>query len=170
MSTVPEHLRDALARAQRRQPETGEALRRYAERVLGVRRGEPLAQPLDVAPYQTMGLLTRAEAERIARLTGIEAIERELWDWTVDASSVRHIHERHGQDPRPVVPGDYALLPRILAEADTIEPAGKSWRSGLPVIRLRARRGDDEMIAVFEARAGRRMMALDSFYARRLRR
>jgi hypothetical protein len=41
--------------------------------------------------HVTLGLLTRAQSELAARLTGVEAIAVERWDWTVDAAAVRHI-------------------------------------------------------------------------------
>jgi hypothetical protein len=172
MSTVPAHLRDALATAQRQQPETGEALRRYAERVLGVRRGEPLAGPLEVAPYQTTGLLTRSEAERIASLTGIAAIRRELWDWTVNASAIRHVEREHGDAAIENARGqiavrvdDYALLPTIIAQAQ--EPIG-TGRSGIgnPVVQIEGTVSGVRYTATFAALSGRRMLTLQSLWKR----
>jgi hypothetical protein len=172
LSDVPPHLRDALARSQRRLPETGEAVRRYAERALGLRNGEPIPGPVEIQPYQTMGLLTAAEAAAIARLTGQEAVARELWDWTVDASTVRKVHKDHGDDDAEAMQGqtgvkaaDYALLPNIIAEADRIEYGGIS-DIGRPVVRVIKRVGDLEYWAVFEVRARRRMLALQSMWIR----
>lgn len=138
----------------------------------GARNGDPIPGPVAIQPYQTMGLLTTAEAAEIARLTGVEAVARELWDWTVDASTVRKVHKDHGDDAAEAMQGqtgvkaaDYALLPKIVAEADRIEYGGIS-DVGRPVVRIIKRVGDLEYWAVFEVRAKRRMLALQSMWIR----
>lgn len=166
MDQVPEIARDALAIAQRGQPETGEVLRRYAERALGLRPGA------DVQPYQTMGLLTRAEADELAQLSGVEAIRREIYDWAIDAFAVRKVFKDHGDDDAEaqqgqsaVLASDYALLPRIIQEADRVEADGTS-DVGRPVIRVITRIEGREYWAVFEVRGKRRTIALQSMWIR----
>ncbi|MGE4367456.1 hypothetical protein [Thermomonas sp.] len=163
MGGVPPGARDALALAVRGQTETGEAVRRYAQAVLAGRA---------VEPYRTMGLLTRAEAESIAAMTSVEAIGRELYDWTVDASTVRKVHKDHGDDAAESRQGqtgvsakDYALLPRIIADADRVEYGGLS-DVGRPVVRVAKRIGGLEYWAVFEVRGKRRMLALQTMWIR----
>lgn len=171
MTAVPESARDALALAQRAQPETGEAVRRYAERALGERQGAPVWD-VEVQPYQTMGLLTQAEAGEIARLTGVEAVEKELYDWAVDASTVRKVQKDHGDDAAEALQGqagvsaeDYRLLPKIIAEADRIEFGGLS-DVGRPVVRVIKRIDGLEYVAAFELRGKRRTLALQSMWKR----
>lgn len=156
-------VRDALALAVRLQPETGEAVRRYAKAVLTGRK---------VDPYRTMGLLTSSEAQAIADMTGVDAIRRELYDWAIDASTVRKVRKDHGDDAAEarrgqtgVVAKDYALLPRIIAEADRIEYGGIS-DVGRPVVRVVKRIGEMEYWAVFEVRGRRRMLALQTMWIR----
>jgi hypothetical protein len=171
MADVPVHLRDRLAQAIRSQPETGEAARRYAERALGRRGGQPI-EGAHVEPYQTLGLLTSAEAETVAGLTGAESVRSDLYDWTIDAFTVRKVAKDHGNDSAEAKSGqtgvsveDYALLPRVIAEADRIEYGGTS-DVGRPVVRVVKRIGDLEYWAVFEVRARRRMLALQTLWIR----
>jgi len=171
MTGVPADTRDALARAIRTQPETGEVVRRYAERALGERNGAPIDPLAAAQPYQTMGLLTTEEAAQIARMTGVDAVERELYDWTIDAYAPNHILGGHGDDAieatsgqRAVTAADFGRVPEIIAGADRIEAAGKSRSNKNPLVRLYKRIGKEEYVTVFEVRAGRRMLALDTMY------
>ncbi|MBI3245325.1 MAG: phage head protein [Deltaproteobacteria bacterium] len=163
MSDVPAAQRDALTTAIRTQPETGEAVRRYAQRVLGKAEA-------DVPPYQTMGLLTTDEAKQIAEMTGVEAVGKELYDWTVDSFTIQKVLIDHGTEateaPRgqaPIVAADYAVLPQVIAESKEIEDAGKS-DIGRPVVKMTAVIEGRRWVAVFEVRAVRRMLALQTFY------
>jgi len=172
MSAVPPALRDALATAQRGLPETGAAARRYAEGALGERNGVPIQLPIDLPPNQTLGLLTSAEANRIAGLSGVARLREELFDWTIDRSAVNKIRKDHGDDKAEalsgqtaVVVGDYALLPRIIAQADRIEAAGVT-DIGRPAVRVIAQINGLEYVAVFEVRAQRRMLGLQSMWKR----
>lgn len=165
---VPEAQRDALAEAIRRQPETGEALRRFAEAVLGVRRGVPVAPRGE--GYVTLGLLTRAQSELAARLTGVEAIAAERWDWTVDASAIRHVAREHG-DPAiearrgqvPVAAEDYATLPSLVSRG-TARRVDDGDRS---LVRIEIERDGMLHVALFAPRIRRRMLALVTMWKRR---
>lgn len=166
MQAIPVAIRDALAIAQRSQPQTGVALRRYAERALGQRNGAPIdAGPLP--PYQTLGLLTEAEAARIAELTGVEAVERELYDWTVPADEIRHVERRHGaagidagMGQLPMSAQDYTLLPRAIREGH-FEAEGTT-ENGAPAIALHFTHAGERYLWIFEVRKGRRMLAMKS--------
>ncbi|MCR6495156.1 hypothetical protein LJB71_02110 [Thermomonas sp. S9] len=158
MGGVPPGARDALALAVRSQPETGEAVRRYAQAVLEGRAAEP---------YRTMGLLTSAEAESIAAMTGVEALGRDLYDWAVAADEVRHIERRHGADgidagmgQVAVTSADYRLLPRAILDG-AIEPMGTT-DNGSPAIAVRHQVDGVRYLWVFEVRRGRRMVSLKS--------
>lgn len=170
MDEVPASARDGLATAMRTQPETGEVVRRYAERALGVRQGAPIPGPVIVQPYQTLGLLTSAESAKIAELSGVEAVGQELYDWALDAATVKKVEKDHGTEATearrgqiPVTATDYALLPRIIAEADGMEYAGKS-DVGRPVIRVKKIVDGATYVAAFEVRTKRRMLALQSWW------
>jgi hypothetical protein len=95
-------------------------------------------------------------------------VRRELYDWTIDAFTVRKVAKDHGDDAAEAKSGqtgvrveDYALLPRIIAEADRIEYGGTS-DVGRPVVRVVKCIGGLEYWAVFEVRARRRMLALQT--------
>lgn len=165
MGQVPPDIRDLLALAQRGQAETGQAARRYAERVLA-------DGPLAVDPYRTLGLLTLAEAQTVARLTGIEAVVKELYDWTVEPSAVVHIRNKHGDDAAEALQGqtavtaaDYARLPGLIAQAERIEYGGKS-DVGRPVVQVVKTIEGIEYRAAFEVLPKRRMLALKSLVKR----
>jgi hypothetical protein len=155
MGGVPAEMRDALARAVRAQPETGEAVRRYAQAALAGR-------PVD--PYRTMGLLTMDESARIAEMTGVEALKRELFDWVIDKYAPLHVRAEHGDDAveqprgqRAVTAGDYARLPAIILAPDRIwvEDGGKT------LLLERAFDGERQ-VAAFGILNKRRMVALKS--------
>jgi hypothetical protein len=126
MADVPMHLRDALALAIRSQPETFEAARRYAERALGMRGGQPI-EGAHVEPYQTLGLLTSAETETVSDLTGADAVRSELYDWTIGQYAPKHILKEHGDAPAEAARGqraptaeDYARIPEIISAPERI--------------------------------------------------
>jgi hypothetical protein len=166
MDEVPAAQRDALATAIRTQPETGEAVRRYARRVI-----EQIEA--DVPPYQTMGLLTTDEAQQIAKLTGVEAVSKELFDWTVDGNAIEHIDGGHGDEEeeaqryeqRAVTQADFGRLPQILSATPVF--AGRGKKTGQPQVRFVQKIGDDVFTALFEVRSQRRMLALKTFYVGR---
>lgn len=162
MVSVPTQARDALAVAIRSQPETAAAVRRYAQRAM---------RSQSVEAYQTMGLLTAAQADEVARITGV-AIGAALYDWTLDASTVRKALKDHGDDAAEARSGqaglsvqDFGRLPRIIEGADRIEYGGQSG-VGRPVVRVIKRIGELEYWAVFELRTGRQMLALQSMWIR----
>jgi len=176
MAGVPAGIRDALAMAIRSQPETFEAARRYAELALGVRNGQPI-EGVHVEPYQTLGLLTRAEAETVAGLTGVESVRSELYDWTIGQYAPRHILKEHGDAPTEAARGqrapiaeDYARIPEIISAPDRI------WTDdGGTVLmekRFTAADGSEErVVLVWDALKKRRMLTLTSMriYRRRPR-
>ncbi|WP_119352929.1 phage minor head protein [Azohydromonas sediminis] len=165
MAGVPAQMRDALAIAQRSLAETGEAVRRYAARVL-------TDGPQAVEPYRTMGLLTQDEARQIARLTGVEAVAKELYDWAIERSSPLHIRDKHGDDAAEALRGqtavtvdDYALLPQIIAGAARLDYGGLS-DIGRPVVLVVKTVEGVEYEAAFEVLPRRRMLALKSMRKR----
>lgn len=145
MESVPVGIRDALATAQRAQRETGQVLRRYAERVLGVRNDAPVG-PVLVQPLQTVALLTEREATQVAQLLGLSRAADDLWEWALDTTSVE------GVDP-----ADLARLPRLLA-AGVLSAAGQA-PSGAGLIRVAGASGE----ALFEADPAQGVLVLRVF-------
>ncbi|MCX7685539.1 MAG: phage head morphogenesis protein [Acetobacteraceae bacterium] len=171
MDAVPPARRDALAEAIRRQPETGEALRRFAEAALGERGGAPTEGYGPLPAYLTLGPLTHSEAAAAARLTGVGAIARELWDWTVSLSGIRHVLRRHGDDATerargqvPLTPETLALLPRLLSGGE-MTYAGQT-ALGRETLRVDGEVDGMQLSAIVEALPKRRMLHLVTLWGR----
>ncbi len=167
MQGVPESVRDSLAVAYRGLPSVADGARRYADNVLRER-----AQ-VDIPPYRTLGLLTSDQAGLVRDLTNIDASG---FDFALDRSSILHVRGQHGdgdaeqrRGQRAVTADDYAQLPMILSEPDTVEFGGQSRRTKHPVVRWIKRLGDFEWILALEVRAGRKMLVPDSIYIRKRR-
>lgn len=168
MQGVPERNRDALALAYRALPSVADDTRRYAQRIIEGRTH------LEIPPYRTLGLLTVDDAAQVTQAKGLEVVG---FDFALDKSSVLHIHDEHGhpkkeanRGQRAVTAQDYARLPQLLNEGGKFEDAGNSWRSRQPLVRRRWVVGDEEWNATFEVRGGRKMLALETFYIRKVRR
>lgn len=163
MQGVPAAVRDQLAHSYRALPSVADDARRYARRVLD---GRDKAQ--DTPRYFTLGLLTDSDARRIGALQGRDLTH---FDFALDASAVRHIHARHGQDAaerqhgqRGVTAQDYALLPQLLNEGGDWQAAGKAKDTGQPLVKRRWSHKGEVLEAVFEIRAKRKMLALKTLY------
>jgi hypothetical protein len=162
MQDVPAHTRDALATAYRNLPSVADDTRRYAQRVLSP------SNAADIPPYRTLGLATSTQAERVRRLTGAAV---DGFDFALDAGDTRHIANGHmgateiepGQDPVSVA--DFALLPRILNDANaTWTYVGRSRRAGHPIVSIVARLDGQAFTARWEVLKRRRMLALKTFF------
>jgi hypothetical protein len=162
MQGVPDAVRDSLATQYRALPSVADDVRRYAQRAIAA----PQATA-DLAPYRTLGLLTRDQAAQVQAATGIDA---GLYDFALDASTVLHVQGEHGdalvETPRgqvAVTAGDYALLPRILNAPDAIEREGSS-EVGRAVVRFIKSIGGRRYTAAFEVRTKRKTLALQSLW------
>jgi hypothetical protein len=161
MQSVPEATRDALATAYRNLPSVADDVRRYAQSALAS------AEPAEVAPYRTIGLLTQTEASEVQTLTGIDAAN---YDFALDRSTVLHVQDVHG-DPiaeglrgqQAVTTADYALLPQILNAPDGVAYGGTS-DIGRPIVQFWKVIGGRRLVAAFEVRSGRNMLALQSYW------
>jgi SPP1 gp7 family putative phage head morphogenesis protein len=157
LDTVPVAQRDALATAIRTQPETGEAVRRYARRVIEQIEAE-------VPPYQSMGVLTSDEATRIAKMMNAEAVTTDLYEWILDANAVRHIQAGHGESPREerrgqiaITAQEYARLPYLLMHATRAWTEDKGNTLMMEIVE-----GERRTLLIWEVRAKRRTVALVS--------
>lgn len=164
MQGVPESVRDPLARSYRALPSVANDTRLYAQRILEGR------SYLHTPPYRTLGLVTRDEATTVARLIDGDAEALHAYDWALDSYTVRKVFKDHGNDviesargQVAVTADDYALLPRLIADADDMEYAGRS-DVGRDVVRLRKHIDGIEYVAAFEIRSGRKMLALQSWW------
>lgn len=167
MQGVPESVRDRLAVSYRALPSVADDVRRYAQRVLEG-RGH-----LDIPPYRTLGLLTSTDARQVAQIKGRDVSG---FDFALDRSSVLHIRDEHGDQKaessrgqRAVTATDYERLAQIINDGGEFEDAGTSWRTGHPLVRRRLMVGSEEWVATFEVRGGRKMLAIETFYIRKVR-
>lgn len=97
---------------------------------------------------------------QIERITGIDA---RGYLQLLPADGVRHVQGEHGFDggtQRPPTPEDYALLPEILNEADSLSPGSRSSAQGAPRIVATKAINAETYQAVFEVRSGKRNRAL----------
>lgn len=69
----------------------------------------------------------------------------------IDEAAVRHILQRHGNDPVPVTPADFQLLPQIAAAPDSIEV--ETGRRNLTRI-VYSKRNNGHTVFVEEIRTG----------------
>ena len=170
MAQAPAPLLDSLALAQRSLPSTAEAARRYAGRALGSRNGAPISGPVEVQPYQTLGLLTTAELSRLREHPNVAGLDGPF-DWTLAADEVRHIMRRHGDAKREAAMGQIAIT------AADFEVAGRALRAGgwipdgqtdvgVPAIAHTFEEGGERYHLIWEIRTGRRMVVLKSMRKR----
>lgn len=146
MQSVPETVRDQLARSYRALPSVADDMRRYAARVLTDNAD------VEVQPYRTLGLLTARDAAAVKDFKGLDV---SLYDYALDASAIGEAEASGGQ--RAVTAADYARLPQLLNAPDSFEDAGSTNRDR-PLVRLSKRFGDETLTAVFEVRDKRRML------------
>lgn len=161
MQSVPDSQRDAMARAYRALPSVADDARRFAARAL--------SDNPDQKPYQTLGLLTNADAARVKDLIKSDAA---LFDYALDASAIRHVQGQHGDSKgealrgqRAVTAADYGQLPALLNAADTIEAGGFS-EVGRPIVRIAKEINGELFTGAFEVRGKRKMLALQSLWVK----
>lgn len=162
MQSVPEGLRDDLAQAYRALPSVADDTRRYAQRIVNN------WQDVLIQPYRTLGLATNSQILAIQAAKGIDA---KGFDFAIDKDAVRHIQSSHGsaavearRGQRAVTPDDYARLPSLLNNTRDFRDAGESWRSRQPLLEVVHQVDGERWHMFFEARSGRRMLALDTWY------
>ncbi len=150
----PRHLDDFVT-GYRTLPSLSTDLRRYAERSLGVRNGQPIVGAR-VEPYRTLGRLTSGQESLVSRW-GIDA---KGYDFTVSEYAVKHVFAKHGaasveapRGQRAIIAGDYARLGELLNGPDAVRhDAGR--------VIFERQFGTERLIAVFEPRKKRRMLSL----------
>ena len=154
-------VRDDLARAYRDLPSVADDARRFAARALA---GNP-----DAKPYMTLGLLT---GESVAQVNIMTKLDVSSFDYALDASSIRHVRDGHGdakgeylRGQKAVTAKDYARLPELLNAPDSVVYAGVSRMAKRPLVKVTKRMNGVEYVALFEIRTGRKMLALETFYA-----
>ena len=162
MDSVPDDVRDQLARSYRTLPSVADDARRYAKRVLdGVET--------DNDPRRTLGPLTGQEAIELGDLLEFKL---DRFDWSIAPSGVRHVKKSHGDDgqqqlqgQRGVTADDYARLPEIIAAPSSIRRLPDS-DLGEQLIELTKRIDGDLYAAVFAVFGKRRTLTLKTFFIR----
>lgn len=157
MRGVPESTRDALAMAYRGLPSVAADTRRYAQRILAGHAD------VEIPEMRTLGLVTAADVARIAAAGGPDVAG---YDWAIDRSVVGKVAKDHGTESterprgqRPITAADWSRLPGLLNDYDAdgvAIPEARARGTDLPLVEIRRRFGDDEMVTVWEVRSGRR--------------
>ena len=158
--SLPAATSDALSDAYRSLPSTADDLRRYAQRVL-----VPDPDLPDLPPVRTMGLVRSDQAAEIARLK--DGLDVRGFDYTIAPDLTRHVFNDHGpasKDPHKISADDFALLPRILSDPDTIEVGQDSSLGNLKRVLFQKVLNGRQYEAVMEIRGGRRSLYLKTFY------
>lgn len=162
MGELPTETVDALSRSYRALPSTADDARRYAQRVF-----EPKPELGELAPVRTLGPVPSDQVAEIEALTGSKLAG---YDFTFDRSAVEHVIKNHtdaareaASRQRQVSADDFAQLPKVLSEPDSIV-AGKDGAEGA-AIEFRKVINGDTFTAVMVARgARRRELALKTLY------
>ncbi len=160
MRSVPDGVRDQLVTEYRALPSVADDVRRYAQQAL-------TSPSAEVAPYRTVGLLSSDQVDQVRQATGQNVAG---FDFALDASGVAHVRKQHGgsaaeesRGQSAVTADDYALLPQLINEADSVQSAGDS-DVGRSVVRFSKVIGGRRLTAAFEVRARRKMLVLQSFW------
>lgn len=124
MEALPREQADAISIAYRALPSTADDARRFAQAI-----AEGRAPALD-APVRTLGMAGMKQEAEISTLLGNEISG---FDLRIARNSVGHTLVEHGDNAlealrgqRGVTPDDFAMLPMILSEPDTITGPDKS--------------------------------------------
>lgn len=163
LGDLPPSARDAIGNAYRGLPTVADDVRRYARRALG-NGGDAVVQPVwTIGPVPT---------ERAAAFRPHLEADVSLYDFSIDQDAVEHVLKEHGnakiessRGQQAITDEDYAMLPTVVSNGEW-SAAGKSWRTGHPVISITLRVGNREYEASFERRKGRKTLALSSFLIR----
>lgn len=152
MDDLPASAQDAHSTAYRNLVSLQDDVRRYAGAV---------ADGRSVAPIRTMGRLSQAHRQRIAKVSGQDL---DNYHFTLDAPAVRHVLAQYSEFP--INQETLALLPRILDRPDSIEAAGTS-RDGHPIVRFTRRFGAQVYTVALEIQGNkRRMLAVQNMWGK----
>jgi hypothetical protein len=156
MGAVPKENFDLLAQSYRSLPSTADMLRRYAASI-------PAEGSIDAAPkMKTLGMLASKDVTQVSRLADIDVAG---FDFAIDASSVRHANNNHGdaaseaaRGQRAIVPRDFGLLGRLLNNPDSVTFEGLHNR--IPRLSYSAVIDGERIFAIFEIRSKRQRLNL----------
>jgi len=164
LEDLPSERADALSAAYRDLSSTADDMRRFAQRVFERSEGgDEDRRP--IPRVRTLGMLPSDQVREIERLLGSDLSSRGRFDFALDAELTAHIRNEHGpgsKDDTPISASDFAVLPALVSDPDTIRSGGNS--RGLDRVVYRKAIGSKIYEAVFEIRGGRRSLALLSFY------
>lgn len=159
MESVPDSIRDELARGYRQLPSVAADARAYAERHWDA------AEPEN---YRTLGLLTGEQSAPIAA----RGLNAGRIDFSLTANEIAHVRRSHGDDAieraqglRAVTPDDFARLPQLL-NSGVPRYVGLSQGHRQPVFEITVEIDGEVYVTRWEYWARRRTLALLSFFIR----
>lgn len=165
--SLPPENADALATGLRALPSHADDIRKYAERVVGMRNGAPITGPVIVEPMKTLGLLTRSQA---AQIEGLAKTRVRGFDFTLDKDAVKHVLNKHGnaaveaaRGQTAVTPADFGILGRLLNAPDSVVFDGVSPEQG-PIVIYVKMIGGLRYTAVFAVKRRRGRLKLVTLY------
>ena len=169
LEDLPQQQADALSQAYRDLPSTADDVRRFAQRVYDrTERGTDDMRPLPTA--RTLGMARSEQLAQINVILGHDPDDpAEGYDFAIDLSGIGHVRKRHGppsNDPMPINPYDFAILPQIVSKPDSIS-RGEQIEGQLPTVKFVRSIGGKVYEALFELRKGKRSLVLKTFYVAR---
>ncbi|QBF31504.1 phage minor head protein [Thalassococcus sp. S3] len=164
MEDLPEGVVDGFSRGYRDHPTLATEIRRWAERVLGVRRGTDIAGSAKAQPYWTLG---RLDSDWVRLMAEIGLGDVAGYDFSVSDDTVRHVLNSHGDAARETARGqravtaeDYARIGPMLNTRDAV-----TLDDGRVLVTKTV--GSERFQMVFERRAKRRMLSLVTMWIER---
>ncbi|WP_126975044.1 PBECR3 domain-containing polyvalent protein [Frigidibacter oleivorans] len=172
MRSLPDDVRDAFSTGYRDLPGLATDVRRWVERVRGERDDAPIDPRVQVEPQRTLGLATLSQKRALEDLTGADLAD-DLYDYTIDPMTIRHIFRRHAtaevetsRGQRPVTAEDVGRVAALINSPDQVATAGTSPGRGA-MIRYEKGFAEGRLVAIFELRPGRRRLALATMWVER---
>lgn len=163
LGALPPQNRDAIVDAYRRLPSVADDLRRFAARTID--RRSAVRGP--TADLMTLGMLTTRDIDLVRKAIDIDA---DGYDFSLTRAAIAHVQNKHGPDAemrpdqRPVLPDDFGLLPRIIAEPDLVKIEGVS-EIGETLVRYQKMIGNNRYVAIFAVGGKkRRTLTLKTFF------
>lgn len=172
MQHLPENVKDSFARSYRQLPSVADEARRFAKAHL---EGRPVSKdfaylgPIESKDAATLkNMVFTDDPKKKKQIKPVNGIDVKGYDFVIDSSVVGHIRAKHGNDAaqrlqgqRGVQADDYAKIPEVLNDPDTITPSEFSGR-GLPLIAYTKEIGGEKYTVVMEYRKKR--LALQTMY------
>lgn len=171
--SMPASSQDAFARSYRKLPSTADEARRFAKAYYEGRKVSKefaylgRVESKDVAPLKTMTIHDKPNMPKPRTVQGLDV---EGYEFVLDESGVNHVRGHHGNDAkerkqgqRGVVDDDFAKIPEVLNDPDSIEPAEFSV-NGKPLVRYSKEIDGETYSVVLEYRSKKKRLAVQTMY------